>query len=229
MTITAVVFDLDATLVDLGGHVPWRQAHKEIKQHYLDQGCDPEKTEECSAKGLFPMLEEMWDIITIDQGETKATEAQEEAYDILCTYEEGARDRCVLMPGCMEALDWVKNRGLPMGVCTSNAQKAAEAVLDRFELSPYFDAVVGRSTSFRMKPSPEQLNECFRLIGADPRDGVMVGDSHKDVIAGKAVGAYTVAVPVYFSKRNLINEAGVDAVISSLHELPEALERLQSR
>jgi phosphoglycolate phosphatase-like HAD superfamily hydrolase len=77
-----------------------------------------------------------------------------------------------------------------------------------------------------MKPHPAQLVECFRQIGVDPFKGVMVGDSHKDIIAGKRAGAFTVGIPVYFTRLELMKEAGVDVIINNLSELPVVLEGL---
>ncbi len=39
MTIRGVVFDLDATLVDLGEHVRWREAQGEIVKTYRALAC----------------------------------------------------------------------------------------------------------------------------------------------------------------------------------------------
>ena len=83
-----------------------------------------------------------------------------------------------------------------MGICTSNSLKSADAALHLQGLSHYFKAVVGRTVDFPMKPHPAQLVECFRQINVEPSRGVMVGDSHKDIIAGKKAGAFTIGVPV---------------------------------
>jgi HAD superfamily hydrolase (TIGR01549 family) len=221
--IDAVVFDLDATLINLGGFVEWRKAHADIVRTYLEHGCDEENVEACSAKGLFTMLEEMYSLNATLRGEEKATDIQEAVYRELSGYEELGSLRCTKMPGCLEALEWVKETGTPMGICTSNSQDSAEKILRKEDLAHYFDAVVGRSTRHRMKPHPDQLLECYRILRVDPSRGVIVGDSHKDVIAGKAVGSYAIAVPVYFSRVEEMKEAGVDKIIDSLSELPNAL------
>jgi len=221
--VDAVVFDLDATLINLGGFVEWRRAHQDIVRTYVEYGCDEEKVEACSARGLFTMLEEMYDLNAVVYGAPRAAEIQEAAYAVLSGYEETGSLRCTKMTGCVEALEWMKETGIPMGICTSNSQTSAEKTLRQEGLVHYFKAVVGRTTRHRMKPHPDQLIECYSILGVEPSRGVIVGDSHKDVIAGKAVGSYTIAVPVYFSRVEKILEAGVDKIIDSLAELPEAL------
>ncbi len=226
LNVDGIVFDLDATLVNLGGFVDWRQAHKDIVESYLEQDCDDETVQACSAKGLFTMLDEMYVNLIDERGEDGANDAQGTVYGILSSYEEKGVESCTLMDGCVNTLDWIKERGVPMGICTSNSTKSAEEALSQQGLSEYFSAVVGRSVGFPMKPHPAQLVECFKQIDVDPKKGVMIGDSHKDSIAGKRVGAYTVGVPVYFTKVDLMKEAGVDVLIEDLNQLPSVLESL---
>jgi len=221
-----VVFDLDATLINLGEHVEWRKAQSEVADTFVSRGISREDVEVNNVSGLFRMLDEVWGINRNSLGVDRADQIQMEAYRVLDRHEERGVERCSLMPGCAEALDWIWERGVPMGVCTSNAQKTAERALRLHGLEKYFDVVVGRSTTHRMKPAPDQLKACFDSIGADPRSSVMVGDSHNDVLSGKALGSYTVAVPVYFTRLDKLADAGVDAVIGSLAELPGVLERL---
>jgi phosphoglycolate phosphatase-like HAD superfamily hydrolase len=79
-----------------------------------------------------------------------------------------------------------------------------------------------------MKPHPAQLEKCFKLLNVKPKNGVMVGDSHKDIIAGKKLGAYTIGVPFYFSRLDMMKKAGVDSIINSLSNLPELIESIKS-
>jgi phosphoglycolate phosphatase-like HAD superfamily hydrolase len=224
----SVVFDLDATLINLGEHVDWRRAQSEIAQVYLTLGCSQEDVEACSVKGLFGMLEELWEINQAELGAVKANLIQGEAYAILHGYEEKGVPGCSIMPGCREALDWIMEKEVPMGVCTSNSQEAAEQALKTLGLDRYFKAVIGRNTAHRMKPHPDQLKACYEGLRVRPDRGVVVGDSHRDVLAGKALGSYTIVVPVYFTRLDKVKEAGADMIICSLAELPEALAGIKT-
>jgi HAD superfamily hydrolase (TIGR01509 family) len=224
----SVVFDLDATLINLGEHVDWRRAQSEIMQAYVNLGCSQEDVDACSAKGLFAMLEELWEINRVELGAAKADAIQGEAYTILEGYEEKGVPRCSPMPGCIEALDWLEGKGVPMGICTSNSQETAEQALKTLGLDRYFKAVIGRNMAYRMKPYPDQLKACYERLGARPDRSVVVGDSHRDVLAGKALGSYTIVVPVYFTRLDKVREASADLIIGSLSELPEALAGIKT-
>jgi HAD superfamily hydrolase (TIGR01509 family) len=223
LDIDSVVFDMDGTLVNLGGNVEWQKAQAEIAEAYIVLGCRPQDVEACGAKGLFNMLDEMWETNTRIFGAENANCVQKKVYSVLHKHEMRAIPSSSLMPGCLDTLKWVEEQGTPMGVCTSNIQATAEQTLKKQGLSNYFDVVIGRSTTYKMKPSPDQLKACYERLGAKPENSVYVGDSLKDVLAGKALGSYTVAVPMYFTKLDKLKEAGVDAIINSLAELPQTL------
>jgi len=60
-SIDGVVFDLDATLVNLGGFVDWKDAHRQVIEVYLECGFSEDFVDRCSRKGLFNMLDDMWE------------------------------------------------------------------------------------------------------------------------------------------------------------------------
>lgn len=221
--VDAVVFDLDGTLINLGGFVDWENAQGDVLKTYIEHGCDEAAVYAFGAKGLWGMLEDMYDLNVSDYGERKATEIQEAVYGTLSGYEAEGIQRCASMPGCSEALEWLRLRGIPMGVCTRNSQTTAEKVLREKGLAHYFEAVVGCTTRHRTKPHPDQLLECYRVLKVEPSGGVMVGDTHLDVVMGKSAGSYTIAVPMYFSDVDKMREAGVDRIVDSLADLPQAL------
>jgi phosphoglycolate phosphatase len=127
------------------------------------------------------------------------------------------------MPGTYESLIWLRENGVKMGVCTSNSGNVAEKVLDKLGVSNYFDSVIGRTIGLRMKPHPDQVLACFEGIGVSPRDGVVVGDNHNDVLAAKAAGARAIAIPVYFTRKEAMEAAKPDAMVKSMMELPTLL------
>jgi HAD superfamily hydrolase (TIGR01549 family) len=172
------------------------------------------------------MLEEMYQHLKESKGDEKAKEIQDAAYDILGKYERIGVDSCTLMDGCTDILEWLKTRGIPLGICTSNSPRSAEAALKMQGIRDYFKVVIGRSVGVPMKPDPTQLKTCFNGLHVEPKNGMMVGDSHKDILAGKKLGAYTVGIPVYFTRLKLMKEAGVDVIIDDLSELKLVIESL---
>ncbi len=227
MKIRGVVFDLDATLVDLGEHVRWREAQGEVIEAYRACGCTEEDIARCTTKGLFNLMHEMETQLSATRAPEEMRAIRDSIWDTLDGYEAEGVENCGFMPGTSEALKWLKEKDIKMGVCTSNSGNIAVKVLEKLGFSSFFDSVIGRTPGMLMKPHPDQVLACFRGMGVDPEDGVMIGDSHNDVLAGKAAGARAIAIPVYFTRKDAMEAAKPDAVIKSMAELPEALIRLR--
>ena len=77
----------------------------------------------------------------------------------------------------------------PVGVCTANAERAAETALERFGVADAVDAIVARETTREGKPHPRPLLVCVERLGVEPGDAVFVGNEPSD--AGAATAART--------------------------------------
>lgn len=226
MRIDGIVFDLDATLVNMGGFVDWREAHRRARDVYLSSDCEEEMVHRCSERGLFNMLNMVRDEISSTLPEEDVWRIQQGAYEAIESCEVESIHRCELMPGCLTTLNWLTERGYKLGIATSNSQSVAEQILEKKELCHFFTSVVGRRTDLKMKPHPDQILRCFEEMGVNQKHGLMVGDSTRDVLAARAAGIYVIAVPSFFTKREALKEAGADTMIDSLVELPEVIMKL---
>jgi HAD superfamily hydrolase (TIGR01509 family) len=226
--IRGIVFDLDATLINLGEHVRWREAKSKVLETYRTCDCSEEDLSRCTSKGLFNLIHEMDTQLEVRKSQEEIEEIRMKIWGILDDYEAEGADKCGFMPGTLETLEWLRDQGIKMAVCTSNSGDLARRILERLEASQFFQSVIGRTPGLLMKPHPDQVLACLRQICIDPRDGVMVGDSHNDVLAGKAAGARTIAIPVYFTNKGAMEAAKPDATVKSMRELPDALISLSA-
>jgi 4-nitrophenyl phosphatase len=83
------------------------------------------------------------------------------------------------------------------------------------------------------KPAPLLLQEAARVVGADPRSAVMIGDGiQTDLLAARAVGARCILMLTGVSTRAeadaLPRAAQPDAIAADAAELETALERLRT-
>ena len=84
----------------------------------------------------------------------------------------------------------LKNLGMKLAAVSNASQECTEFVLDLFNLKPYFDFIAGKDYSNLdgVKPSPYLVIKALNALNIRPSDAVMIGDSHHDVLAGKAAG-----------------------------------------
>lgn len=227
MRVKGVVFDLDATLVNLGGFVDWKKAHNKTKDTYLTCGCPEAMIDRLSEKGLFNMLNMVREENALTMDVADVERIQEMAYKTIELCEWEGAPSCHLMPGCSSTLRWLIDNGFLMGVATSNSQDVAEWVLKSNEIRRFFSSVVGRRPELRMKPHPDQIIKCIEEMGVEPYKSVVVGDSVKDVKAAKSAGITVIVIPSFFTRRQDIEDAGADLIINDLIELREALSSLK--
>ena len=223
MKLEGIVFDMDGTLVNLGGFVNWNRAYHNAKGAYLESGCPPEMIEGLGESNLFNLMNRVRDENVRSMDDLSVCAIQGSVYSAVEECELEGIDQCRLMPGCFEALDWIRDQGITMGVATSNSELVAERVLESLEIRSYFEVVVGRRPELRMKPYPDQILVCLEEMEVDSSRGLMVGDSVKDVEAAIRAEVPVVAVPSYFTSREAVEGLGADVFIGDLGELPAAV------
>ncbi|MGC8547910.1 MAG: HAD family hydrolase [Candidatus Micrarchaeia archaeon] len=125
----------------------------------------------------------------------------------------------LLFPGVEELLQKLKSKGVKLAIATGMSSGPLEIVVKSSGLGKYISTIVSSDDVKRTKPAPDIVLEAFRRLGIDPKCGVVVGDTEKDVLAGKAAGAHTVLICNECDKKETVAEK----VINSIGELSKIL------
>jgi phosphoglycolate phosphatase len=128
-------------------------------------------------------------------------------------------------PGLEEALDRLAAAGARLAVCTNKLERLSVKLLTQLGLANRFAAICGQDTFGIQKPDPEMLRRTIAQAGGTVREAIMVGDSMNDVAAARGAGVPVVAVDFGYTEIPP-GELGADRVISSLSELPAAIEAI---
>lgn len=141
-----------------------------------------------------------------------------EAEAAVADIETAAARKAELLPGAAEALAELKGSGVVLGLITRNCREAAEIVLQGVE---GYDVLLSRDDVPAAKPDPDHVLRTLAELRRDPLETVVVGDHDYDMRAGRAAGV-RICVGVRTGNRSdeLLREAGADAVINSVAELP---------
>jgi len=91
-------------------------------------------------------------------------------------------------------LDELADMGLPLGVATNDSHGAALAHLGKLNLIDRFDYIVGYDSGFGEKPGPGMVTAFAEQLDIPPSALIMVGDSPHDCMAARAAGAVAVAI-----------------------------------
>lgn len=128
-------------------------------------------------------------------------------------------------PGVREGLSQLQAAGLPMACVTNKLTEFSIPLLARLGIGHFFATVVGGDCTPNPKPAPDALLLCAERLGVPIAQSLMVGDSRNDVSAARNAGCPVVCVPYGYNHGRDIREARPDAVIASIADLPRLLGR----
>jgi phosphoglycolate phosphatase len=118
-----------------------------------------------------------------------------------------------LLPGVREVLAL----GLPSAVVTNKPRAISLLVLEQLGIDGSFSAVFAGGDG-PLKPSPHGVLQVTQELGARIDHVWMIGDGPQDVLAGRAAGCFTIAVPG-IADRERVLAAEPHLVVESLLEV----------
>lgn len=182
--MTALVFDLDGTLIDSAPDI--RAA---INRTLQDEGLAPLTLPEVIAfigHGLPNLVARAMAARDIDMAEHARLTAA-----TLAHYNAAANDLTQPYPGVMTVLQDLRAQGHLLAICTNKPEGPARKVLAHFGMDGLFHGLVGGDSLAVRKPDPAPLHHAFGLLGA--QTGLYIGDSEIDAETAQAA-----AVPFAF-------------------------------
>lgn len=126
-------------------------------------------------------------------------------------------------PGVLQGLSALHRLGYRLACVTNKPQGYTLPLLEISGLSSFFSAVVSGDAMPEMKPHPAPLLSACRMLGVEPDDCVMVGDSEVDVAAARAAGMPVCIVRYGYHGRAGLAALRCDAFLDSFTELPGML------
>ena len=116
---------------------------------------------------------------------------------------------------------------LPSALVTNKPRAITMLVLAALGIADSFGAVFAGGDG-PLKPSPFGIEKVVSELGVSIDQAWLVGDGPQDVLAGRAAGCFTVAVPG-IAERERVLAAGPHLVLSSLDDLPAAVGASSAR
>lgn len=103
-------------------------------------------------------------------------------------------------PGAMEFLSAMKERGVLLGIATSNNREIAEAALNARGLAEFFDSVRTSCEVSAGKPAPDVYLKVAEDLRVSPEQCLVFEDVPNGILAGKNAGMEVCAVDDDFSR-----------------------------
>jgi phosphoglycolate phosphatase len=218
MTIKAVIFDLDGTLVDTAPDLMAATNH--VLSLLRRRPITMPEVRSFVGRGAR---------ILIERGVAATGDAIEEASlthyhaEFLRHYEGHTADRSEIFPGAVALLTRLAESSIKAGVCTNKPEGLSRQLLDALDLSRFIGAIVGPDTIGIGKPDAAPYLEAVRRLGVEPQHSIMVGDSETDILTARAAKVPVIAVTFGYTPKP-IAEFGPDHLVSHFDEVWDILE-----
>lgn len=187
---TAVIFDLDGTLVD--SMWMWKAIDIEyLARFHLSMPVTLQKDiEGMSFSETAVYFKERFQIEdSLEKIKADWTAMAYEKYTKEVTLKTGVED----------FLEYCKEKNMKLGIATSNSRKLADAAMDALQIRDYFDCIMSACEVERGKPSPDIYLAVARRLGVEPKECLVFEDIEMGILAGKNAGMEVCAVEDDFS------------------------------
>ncbi|PTY37871.1 phosphoglycolate phosphatase [Saccharospirillum sp. MSK14-1] len=185
MTLKAVLFDLDGTLVD---SVPGlTEAVNGVLAELGGEVCNDDQVRVWVGNGPQKLIERALAFRAMDL-------PSEQALERFRHYYEQTLGNAVCYPGVRTGLAALRKAGLKLACVTNKSSHYTEPFLRQLELADAFDEVLCGDEVDRPKPDPQSLQILCDRFGISTREAMMVGDSVNDLIPAETIGMPRIAV-----------------------------------
>ena len=209
------IFDLDGTLVDTAPDF------KNSINYMLNELNESEVSLEEIRNWVGYGARELIRRTVVDKNIPHDEQKIEEMLKIfLLHYTHNIDDDSVLFNNVRNVLEFLKNNGIKLAVCTNKMERLSNILLEKLNVLHMFDYLVGGDSLSKSKPDPFPLLNICEKLNTEISDSVMIGDSVTDLNAGKGAGMPVVLVSYgYTDNKDIYNEA--DLVINDFSQLKE--------
>lgn len=220
---SAVLFDLDGTIADTAldlaatlNHLLTTSGRNEI-HHDRVRNMVGEGARALIIKGFEYNNEELTD---------QEVEVLHDEY--INYYRSHIADKTVLFPNVFITLETLVRQNIPLAICTNKSIELTHLLLKQLKIFDLFTAVTCGDSFAYKKPDPRHLITTCKLMKADPKQAVMVGDSINDIEAAKKANMLSVGVSFGYTLTP-INELSPNIIINHFNEFFDALNKVKPR
>ena len=220
LSVRAVLFDLDGTLVDSAPDLTLAANKMLSALGYPQVNCTQVKgwvgdgVRSLVLRALTAIVGDVPDESLIEQG-----------YGLFQRYyAESVYQDSTLYLGVHETLQTLKSSGLALACVTNKPSRFTKPVLEKSGLTGFFGAVVSGDDLSLKKPDPAPLEFAAEQLGVPLTACVLVGDSTNDIRAAGAAGIPVLWATYGYAGRDDIEQDATHGAIDTIFQLCECLQ-----
>lgn len=134
-------------------------------------------------------------------------------------YSEVGIDKCEIFPEIPSILSKAKEKGYSLAVATSKNENEAFKVLDKYNLTKYFDCISGSSSDGRIESKKDVIIQALKRLGiSDYNSVLMIGDRKYDIIGAKECKIDSAGIYTGYAEENELENASATFTFKSLKD-----------
>lgn len=192
--IKAIIFDMDGSLVD--SMWIWKQIDIEYLSKYGYDSSDKTIAEfQATIEGMS--FRETAEYMQAHFCIPRSVEEMMDDWNRMAW--EKYEKEVFLKAGAYEFLQECKNRGMLLGIASSNSRELVDNVMRARALEGFFQVIITGSDGLPGKPAPDMYLEAAKKLGVEPVNCLVFEDIPKGITAGKEAGMRVCAVEDLYS------------------------------
>jgi 2-phosphoglycolate phosphatase len=212
MSVQAVLFDLDGTLVDSAPDLAG--AANELRQAHGLPALAFEALRPMVGTGARGMLDAAFGI---GPGDARFDVLRT---DFLNRYEARILRETRVFARMGPVLQALEQRGLPWGIVTNKIARFSVPLVEGLGLMSRCAVLISGDSTAHAKPHPAPLLEAARRLDVQPQRCIYIGDDRRDVEAGRGARMPTLAAAWgYLGRGESVHDWNADAVLQHPDEL----------
>ncbi|MBQ8658449.1 MAG: HAD hydrolase-like protein [Clostridia bacterium] len=204
-----ILFDLDGTLTLSHPGIFYCLSYTLEKMGY------PEAGEEAMRKWIGPPITQSFQEIfkMSDERAAEATKIYRKRYGEV-GWEMNER-----MPFALEALRALKSAGYTLALATSKPKIFSDKITEKFGFSEYLTVEVGCGVDGSFPTKASVIKEAVRLLGADEKECLMVGDRKHDILGARECGIAAAGLRVGYALQGELEACEPEYIFENFQEL----------
>jgi len=209
---TALIFDLDGTLVDTAPDL--LSATNAVLRSEGRREVDPATLRHMVGFGARSLITQAMAATGTPAEDARLPELVDH---FLVHYRAHIADASVPFPGVEETLESLAGEDRHLAVLTNKPQEMAELLLKALKLDRFFPVIYGAGRMSYVKPDARIFHDVVRDLGS--AGGIMIGDSVTDVATARAAKAPVILVSYGYTPEPA-HTLGGDAVTDEFAQIP---------
>lgn len=213
-----IIFDFDGTLINSIPDLTF--AVNEMLAHYKLSPLTIKEVTPFIGNGAKPLvqraLEKAMEIQTPKQ------HLLDEAYKIYFeAYQNVTCQQTFMYPNVRDTLEYLKEKGYKLVICTNKPFKFIEPILDKLENKKFFSSWIGEDSLTEKKPDAAPLLHLAANEEKDISKCIMVGDSKNDILAAQNASMESIGVTYGYNYNENIADYSPTIVVDDFAALKQ--------